>query len=291
MPLSKEDLLTTFYEESRTYDLHFSNIRTTLATFFLTLGFGTAGFLHDKYRSQIPESPELQFELLCIPLFFFFIAFFLSGIFHGFTRACHRYQLSLEKFLTSDGDIWIEGDQLKIGDSPATLFREYFISHVKSTSCENIWKNYVKDGGQFVLILVIVAYCFLYLYVSKNHWTKNTASADSLTLQVVTTGEDQGHLSSMLISWNDKEKDEATVYKATVVDELDVPVCQSGLITTRSYTCKGLHRAGDGLPISSKKIPKLRVRVEASRLEPLRKFTENMELRTEVESKGIHPVE
>ncbi len=121
----------------------------------------------------------------------------------------------------------------------------------------------------------MIGYGFLLSLLYGMPWTSNTASADPVTAKLIPGNEDQGHFLSILITWNDTERDKATVYKATVVDELDVPVCQSGLITTMSFTCKGLHRAGDGLPIPSEKIEKLRVRVEASRLETLRNFMGN----------------
>jgi len=292
MAMTKEDLLATYYEDARSYDLHYSNVRTTLGTFFLTVGFGSANFLYDKYRLTIASSLEQQDQLLYVPLFFIGIAFMLSATFHRLTRACHGFQHSLGDAVTGTGESpnvklpnplrsylkehlsipgayrellkWKRIDKLK-GSETAKKFLAVLLSPFPW-----LWrwaKAMFGDPAQLLLIAIMMVYWFGFLHMQAKHWLKEPTQAPPLSISINMTPGEKKIPPSVKVSWKRLEDDEAIVYRASVTDEFGVAVCETELITNDEFFCKQLRRAGEGMPLSNNRLDSLRVKVEAFHLE------------------------
>src|SRR5437660_12384033 len=91
-------LLTHMYSETREYDHHYSNVRTTLSTFVVGLGIAAGGLLYRNEGQVLGEFSRYWLTLI-IPLGFFIPAYLLSAWFQRNTKACEIIQLKIESHI------------------------------------------------------------------------------------------------------------------------------------------------------------------------------------------------
>lgn len=85
------NLIKHINDEVRSYDLHYSNIRTTVCTFLLTAALGTFALVANGKSTT--ESIRL---FMLIPLIFVWTSFFFGAYFLKLTAACHKFQNLIE---------------------------------------------------------------------------------------------------------------------------------------------------------------------------------------------------
>ena len=86
------DTIMKMYSEVRSYDLHYSTIRTTVATFFISVSFSLGAFLIQQ------ESNSLA---LLFPTGLLVMATFMSVYFQRLVDYCAKIEKEMEKLLIS----------------------------------------------------------------------------------------------------------------------------------------------------------------------------------------------
>jgi hypothetical protein len=94
------EVILQMYDQVREYDIHYSNVRTTLSTFSLTAVFGLDAWIFSQtYEKTTAPDKFLIGAGILVPAVLLCLALFISAHFQRLTRACEKYQNELEKML------------------------------------------------------------------------------------------------------------------------------------------------------------------------------------------------
>ncbi len=292
--MSELNLLQHMYSETREYDHHYSNVRTTLSTFFVGLGIAAGGLLYQNSSHILSVHQRFWLSLL-IPLGLFLVAYFLSAWFQRATRVCKLVQIRIEEriaeimpLVTASGS----GNPTSSGSSSNITQDDWRKRYLFQSAHEKLleareatvlgsWRN----GPQVILLVILLIHIGLWTVFVACPGNLGYCNYSSSMYPIIITHDKQEESLRLPLHFRWNPMEGVNLYKLTVSDETGVTICSSKLQNETDYTCQELSknsafnlksvRAEVEMFAVDQAVPKMQFDIPVKPTEPLSQGTSN----------------